>query len=151
MDAGSAAASIIALIQVLGQVFGLCQSYYSGVKNAREEICRLRNEVTSLQDVLTNVRDLAEAPGSAELSILGFLNQPDGLFQQCWTELKGLATKLDTGQGKDNMRQLGLRALRWPFSKKDVDRSLTVIRRQKDIFNLALTADTVQVSYIEFL
>jgi ankyrin repeat domain-containing protein 50 len=151
MDAVSAASSIIALIQVSGQVFGLCQSYYSGVKNAREEICRLRNEVTSLQDVLTNVTDLAEAPGTAELSILGLLNQPDGLIQQCWTELKGLATKLDTGQGKDNTRQFGLRALRWPFSKKDVDRSLTVIRRQKEIFNLALTADTVQVSYIAFL
>jgi hypothetical protein len=151
MDPVGAAASLVALIQISGQVFNLCQSYYSGVKSAREDICRLRNEVTALQDVLTNVRDLAETPGSAELSILGLLNQPDGLIQQCQTELKELAAKLDTGQGKDNMRQFGLRALRWPFSKKDVDKSLLVIRRQKEIFNLALTADTMQVSHTEFL
>jgi hypothetical protein len=55
MDAVSAAANVIALIQISGQVFDLCQSYYLGVKNAREDSCRLRNEVMSLQDVLTNV------------------------------------------------------------------------------------------------
>jgi len=91
------------------------------------------------------VRDLAEAPSpsSAELSNLRLLNQPDGSIQQCQKELKVLATKLDTGQGKDSMRQFGLKALRWPFSKKDVDRSLSVIRGQKGIFNLALAVDTM--------
>jgi len=132
MDGVSAAASVVAIIQISGQVFALCQSYYSGVKSAREDIPRLRDEVTALQDVLTNIRDLADAPGSAKLSILGLLNQPDGLIQQCATELKGLKTKLDTG----------LRALRWPIHRKDIDKTILVIRRQKKIFNLALTADT---------
>jgi hypothetical protein len=142
MDGVSAAASVVAIIQISGQVFALCQSYYSGVKSAREDIGRLRDEVTSLQDVLTNIKDLADAPGSAKLSILDLLNQPDGLIQQCATELKELKTKLDLGQGKDHMKQFGLRALRWPFNRKDVDKTISVIGRQKEIFNLALTADT---------
>jgi len=31
--------------------------------------------------------------------------------------------------------------LKWPFSRKDVDTTVSIIRRQKEIFNLALTAD----------
>jgi len=142
MDGVSAAASVVAIIQISGQVFALCQGYYSEVKNARKDISRLRDEVTSLQDVLTNVRDLADAPGSSKLSNLDLLNQPDGLIQQCATELEGLAAKLNTGQGRDHMRQFGLRALKWPFSGKDVDKAISVIRGQKEMFNLALTADT---------
>jgi hypothetical protein len=142
MDGLSAVASVVAVVQISGKVFALCQTYYSEVKNAREDICRLRDEVTSLQDVLTNIRDLADAPGSAKLSILDLLNQPDGLIQQCRTELEGLATKLNTGQGKHHMMQFGSRALRWPFSGKDVDKTISVIRRQKEILNSALTADT---------
>jgi ankyrin repeat domain-containing protein 50 len=139
MDGISAAASVVALIQISGQVFALCQDYFSEVKNARQDIRRLRDEVMSLQDVLTNVKDLAEAPSSTKLTSLDLLNQPDGLIHQCETELKGLSTKLDIGQGKGHMR---LRALKWPFSKKDVDKTISAISRQKELFNLALTADT---------
>ena|SRR5271154_5187181 len=142
MDPLSAAASVIAVVQISAQVFSLCQTYYVEAKSAREDICRLRDEVTSLIDVLANIRDLADAPGSAKLSILELLNQPDGLIQQCRIELEGLATKLDTGQGKNNMRQFGLRALKWPFSRKEIDKTILAIGRHKEIFNLALTTDT---------
>ena len=104
MDGLSAAASVIAVIQISGHVFDLCRTYYFEVRNARKDIQRLRDEVTSLQDVLTNVADLPDSPGSAKLSILG-LNQSDGPLQQCRTELTELATKLEAGQGKDKMKQ----------------------------------------------
>ena len=48
MDPLSATASIIAVIHVSSQVFNLCQKYYTGVKDARKDIQRLRNEVISL-------------------------------------------------------------------------------------------------------
>jgi hypothetical protein len=137
------AASVIAVVQISTQVFDLCRTYYLEVKEARKDIQRLRDEVTSLQDVLTNVADLAEDPGSAKLSILGLLNQQDGPVQQCQKDLLGLVAKLETGQGKDKMKQFGLRALKWPLSSKDVDKVLTTIGRQKATFNLALTGDLV--------
>jgi ankyrin repeat domain-containing protein 50 len=65
MDPFSAAASVIAVVQISGKVFALCQTYYAEVKNAREDIC-LRDEVTSIQDVLINVKDSADAPGSVK-------------------------------------------------------------------------------------
>lgn len=142
MDPVSAAASVIAVVQISAQIFDLCLTYYSEVKDARTDIKRLRDEIMSLQSVLTQIADLADARGTTELSNLDLLNQPDGPVQQCRAELMALAAKLNSGQGKDKMRQFGLRALRWPFSRKDVDKTLLAIRRQKEIFTLALTADT---------
>jgi hypothetical protein len=143
MDGLSAAAGVIAVVQISGQVFLLCQTYYLEVKEARTDIQRLRDEVTSLQDVLTNVADLAEDPSSAKLSILSLLNQQDGPVQQCQRDLLELVAKLEPGQGKNKMKQFGLRALKWPFSSKDVEKLLTTIGRYKVTFNLALTADHV--------
>jgi ankyrin repeat domain-containing protein 50 len=135
MDGLGAAASVIAVIQISGKIFDLCWTYYSEVKDARKDIRRLRDEVKSLQDVLTNVAELADAPGSAKLSILR-LNQPDGSIQQCRTELIELARKLETKQGKDKMR-----ALKWPFRSKDVDKAIADIERSKATFSLALAVD----------
>jgi hypothetical protein len=139
------AASIIAVVQISAEVFDLCRTYSLEVKEARTEIQRLRDEVISLQDVLTNVADLVEDPGSAKLSILSLLNQQDGPVQQCQKGLIGLVAKLEIGQGNNKMKQFGLRALKWPFSKQDVDKVLTTIGRHKATFNLALTGDIVQV------
>ena len=143
MDPVSAAASVIAVVQISGQVFQLCQAYYSGVKEARKNIKLLRDEITSLQDVLTHVADLAEDPGSANPSILSLLDQQNGPVQQCQKDLKGLVLKLEPGQENNKMKQFGLRALKWPFSSKDVEKLLTTIGRHKATFNLALTADNV--------
>lgn len=143
MDPVSAAASVIAVVQISGQVFQLCQAYYSGVKGARKDIKLLRDEVISLQDVLTYVADLAEDPGSANPSILNLLNQQNGPVQQCQKDLEGLVVKLEPGQENNKMKQFGLRALKWPFSSKDVEKLLATIGRHKATFNLALTADNV--------
>ena len=102
---------------------------------------RLRDEVTSLNDVLTNVVDLAEDQGPAKRSILSILNQHDGPVQQCQQTLAGLIAKLEFGQRKNKMNQFGLRALKWPLTSKDVEKLLVTIGRHKATFTLALTAD----------
>lgn len=145
MDGLSTAASIIAVIQIAGQVIDLCHTYYSEVKDARTDIERLRGEMTSLQDVLSKLRDLAKAPGSTDLSIFSLLNQPDGPVQRCLTDSIALVAKLNPGQGKGKMRQFGLRALKWPFSSKEIDKAITSIGRHKATFNLALAADQTYV------
>ena len=141
MDGLSRAASVIAVVQISAQVFDLCRTYYLEVKEARKDIQRLRDEVISLQDVLTNVADLAEDPGSAKPLILSLLNQHDGPVQQCQKDLIGLIAKLEPGKGKNKMNQFGLRALKWPFTSKDVEKLLVMIERHKATFNLALTTD----------
>jgi ankyrin repeat domain-containing protein 50 len=148
MDGLSTAASVIAVVQISGQVFNLCQTYYSEVKDARKDIQRLRNEVTSLQDVFINIRDLADAPSSAKLPTLDLLNKNSGLLQQCCTDLKDLAEKLESAQGKGEMKKIGARSLRWPFSKREVDKAIAAIERCKTTFSCALDADQAYVGFL---
>jgi hypothetical protein len=143
MDPLSSAASVIAVLQISGQVFSLCREYYMAVKDARKDIQRLRDEVTSLEVVLTNVWELAEDPGSGKVSALGLLSQQDGPMQQCKKYLKELVEKLEHNQGDGNMKRSGVRALKWPFSSKECEKILTTLGRHRAIFNLALTADNV--------
>ena len=139
MDGLSGAASVIAVIDISAKIFELCQTYVSAVKEARKDIQRLRDAVTSLQDVMTDVRDLAEDPSSSIRSAFSHLSQHNGPVQQCERDLRGLEAQLDLGEGE--MRRFGLRALKWSFSSKDIDKRLQVINYHKSTFTLALTSD----------
>ena len=142
MDLLSVAASIVAVIQISQQLFDLCQTYYRGVKNSRKDIKRLRDEVTALSDILTQISDLADEPGANALATLSTMKGP---LQCCNDDLSLLAERLDTGHGKE-MKQFGLRALKWPFSTKEVDKTLAIIDRHKNTFTLALNADQTYVT-----
>ena len=141
MDGLSGAASVIAVIDISAKIFDLCQTYFSAVKEARKDIRRLRDGVTSLHDVITEVRDLAEDPSSHRKSVFSCLNQHDGPVQQCERDLRKLVEQLELGEGESKMRRFGLRALKWPFSSKDIDKRLQVINDHKATFTLALTSD----------
>jgi len=141
MDGVSAAASVIAVIQICGSVFDFCRTYYTGVKDARKDITRLRNEVTRLEGVLTSIADLADADDSAKLSVLQALVKPGGALSQCQDTLAGLLEKLQRGHDTEGMKRLGWRALTWPLKSKDVDKVIAEIEKHKSLFTLALTAD----------
>ncbi|CZR54758.1 uncharacterized protein PAC_04642 [Phialocephala subalpina] len=139
MDGVSTAASVIAVIQISSQIFDFCRTYYLNVKDARNDIQRLRNEITSLQDVLVSVVDLANARNSTSMHTLDLVNKEDGPLKQCQLELTALAARLspdDTSKLK-----LALRTMKWPLSSKEVDRTLVAIGRYKSSFILALTTD----------
>jgi len=138
MDPLSTTASVIAIIQ---QVFDLCQKYYTGVKDTRKDIQPLRNEAVSLQDILTSVADLADEPRAANLATLNLLNQAGGPLQQCKDDLTSLVAKLDPGDGATSVRRAGLRAFKWPFNSKEVDKAVDGIERYKTVLALALNTD----------
>jgi hypothetical protein len=141
MDPLSGVASIIAVIQIAEDILGLFGSYISAVKDAKRDIERLSAEVLALRNILRKLEDLKQEPGSAKLATLNLLNKPGGAVEKCLEELKELATRLDPGQGDSAMRRVGWRALKWPFSSKDVDKKILIMERYKTAFNLALTTD----------
>ena len=143
MDGLSAAGGVIAVIQISAQVYSLCQKYYLGVKDARQEIQRLSAELLTLQDVLHNVADLANSPNAANLSAIASLSKPDGPTDQCAAMLRDLQTKLESTSGSTNnpMRKYGLRALTWPLKIKELENALAAIQRNKSVFTLALAID----------
>ncbi|RYO93373.1 hypothetical protein DL762_001072 [Monosporascus cannonballus] len=146
MDGTSAAASVIAVIQICASVFDLCRTYYTGVKDARKDITRLRNEVTRLESVLTSIADLADTDDSAKLSVLRTLVKPGGALSQCQNDLTGLLGKLQCSYDKEGMNRFGWRSLTWPLKSKDVDKSIAEIDRHKSLFYLALTTDAATLN-----
>jgi hypothetical protein len=141
MDPLSGAASVIAVIQISGMIFDLCRTYYTAVKDAREDIARLQNELRALEVVLASVADLADADDSERLSTLRMLIKPDGPLSQCREDLEGMLEKLQIGDGEDRMKRFGSRALKWPLKSKNFDKAIAAIERHKSLFDLALTAD----------
>jgi hypothetical protein len=145
MDGLSAAATIIPVAQVAWQAYGLCQEYYSEVKDARKDIQNLNQEVTSLAVVLTSVSDLAQDEDAASFSNVSLLTKKGGPVDQCRDLLDDLIKNLDTREGDSKMRKFGMRALKWPFRNKDIDKLITTVGKHKATFNMALAADTAYV------
>jgi len=119
MDGLSAAASIVAVVQISGKNFDLCRAYYFAVKDFRKDIQRLRDETIVLQDVLTDLSDLVESQGAARLPTLALLNHnskfdidaisPSGgalkptlcferALQQCKNDLERLLQQLEKAE-----------------------------------------------------
>ena len=131
------AASVVAVIQISERILSLCTKYYLKVRDAKEDIKRLQGEVEGLRDVLKKVLELVEGPGAARLPTSGLLA---GRIQQCSSELQDLGNRLDPAQ-KGAMKRLGFRALKWPFTGEDVNKSIAMLERHKTTLNLALNAD----------
>jgi hypothetical protein len=146
MDGLSVIASAVAVIQISAQVFDLCRTYYLNVKDARRDIQRLRHEVNSLQDILANVADLANAPQPSVLQTLSLIGQKDGPLEQCRLELTALLAKLDLGEGTSKVK-LALRSLKWPLHSKEIDQVLLAIGRYKSSFVVALSTDQAWVLF----
>lgn len=136
MDGLSAAASVLAVIEISAKLVALCRDCFSEVKEAKKDIQRFRKEVTTLENILIDLRDLVDTPDRTKLPIL------DTSLKQCQSTLEELVRKLEKAAGKDKMmKQFGWRAFKWPFNSNDVQKAIETIERHKNTFNLALTVD----------
>ena len=140
MESLDATASVVSIAQLTGKILSLSWEYYIEAKDAKEHIECLRTEVKSLQDVITEIGQL-DPSSSANLAVLGTLNQQDGPVQQCLISLTDLLMKLEKGQRKPSMRKFGLRPLKWPLSSKEANEAIMAIEQHKFLFMLALNVD----------
>ncbi|KAH8586045.1 hypothetical protein B0O99DRAFT_586459 [Bisporella sp. PMI_857] len=146
MDGISAAASVIAVIQISEDVVSLCSQYLKAVKNAKSDIVRLQDELGSLKQVLEGAQKLLEGPNAARLETSRPLLDR---FRGCYSQLKDLETKLkdhlkteSKGKGKGKgMRLFGLRALKWPFKSKEVDNVIQSLNKFRDTLSASLNVD----------
>jgi hypothetical protein len=58
MDGLSAAASIVAVVQVIGSIVKICGGYIKGVKDTRKDIISLKREVADLIGLLEKLGEL---------------------------------------------------------------------------------------------
>jgi t-SNARE complex subunit (syntaxin) len=132
------AASIIAIIDLSAKVSSLCYRYSVEVKGAKADIEHLQLEVNQTKDVLQEAQKLLKRPEKSSLLASQKLNHSlDDYFLQ----LVELQKKLEPGSTRKAMSRAGIRALKWPFKAKEVEKVISRLERYKQALCLALEID----------
>jgi hypothetical protein len=126
MDGVSAAASIIAVIQISQTVATILKDYYTSVRDARKDIQRLYNAVNSLEAIVTCIKDLDSTYDGRFLSS-PLLQNPQGPLQQSKVELECIRNVLGPPASTRKKLESAARSLKWPFHKKDIEKIISVI------------------------
>lgn len=138
MDVVGGAASVVALVEISLKVLSLIVDYSIHVKSAKEDIARFRLGLEAFVKVLRSLHELAQNPEATNLVTFRSLAGP---IQQCKQDLEYLQERLEPGKSRKAMSKYGVRALKWPFERKELDNYMGIFERYKSTFNTALNAD----------
>ncbi|KAK8104562.1 uncharacterized protein PG998_011595 [Apiospora kogelbergensis] len=138
-DPLSIAASIAGLASLAGTVFMTLNNYRVSVRDARTEVATFATELRNLSGMLQNLSLLA---GTLPLSEGKTMSLDKSQISEM-EEMIGTVDKKISKATKD-FQAKKQKALRWHFSKEEVDKLLDQIRAYKSTINLALSADTLE-------
>ncbi|KAJ4243339.1 hypothetical protein NW762_014825 [Fusarium torreyae] len=142
MEGLGVVANIIAVVDLSAKVATLCFQYSKDVSSARADIERLRSQVEHLVTTLRATQRLVE--GTRGLSLLTS-QELAGSFRSCMADLERLEKKLAPNPVRTAMRRYGVRALKWPFTSKDVDQLLAGLERHEKNMLLGLQVDQTAI------
>ena len=138
MDGLGVAANVIAVIELSAKIASVCIQYSLAVKHAKAEIERLRGEVDSLTGLLQGVEELLKGPEKTQLAASQGLRDA---IRGCFSPLTQLSMELDPGKTRKTMSRIGIRALKWPFESKGVEKIINDLERCKQTITLSLQLD----------
>jgi Fungal N-terminal domain of STAND proteins len=138
MDGLSGAASVIAVIDISAKILSLCFQYSVAVKDAKKDIERVQRKVTDIKTVLEKIKQLLDGRDRARLSTTYELSD---LLKECFRELEELKAELEPGKTRKAMSRFGVRALKWPFTSKQVEKVISSLERYEQTITLALQVD----------
>lgn len=136
MDGLTAFITVSNVVELSGRIAIECWKYYGNVKSARSDIERLRKEVVAFQDAANEAKKLLEGPQNERLAV------PESILrslEQCEIDLRDLEKQLQPRK----MRKFGLRALKWPMSSKEIDKSITFLKRHEISLNTILSISQI--------
>jgi hypothetical protein len=136
MDGLSGAASVIAVVDVSAKVASLCFQYAVAVKDAKNEIERLQKTINNIKHVLEHVAQLLEKQSQLQTS-----HKLLDSVEECRGQLIELTVQLEPRKTRKAMQRFGMRALKWPFTSKQVDKIVASLEKYQQTFNLALQVD----------
>lgn len=142
MEPISSTASVITLIQLTGSLAKLCGGYIGEVRNAQEEILKLCKAITDLEGTL---QDLQSCLQSDNGEILPTTSRLANSIDHCLSELRKLERRLNPRKMKTLMNKVGLRALKWPLERGEVENIVKDLERYKSSFILSLQMDQTYV------
>ncbi|KAI8633781.1 WD40-repeat-containing domain protein [Xylariaceae sp. FL1651] len=137
-EAFGVAASALAVAELSTKIISQCLQYSQDVKHAKDDIARVRKEVTNLSTVMERLHDLLDSPHGARLQTSQEVRDAlvDGRSQ-----LENLHDKLAPSKIRQAMKQFGLRALKWPFDSKEVEKIIHKLARCMQPVTTALQID----------
>jgi DNA-binding transcriptional MerR regulator len=143
MEGLASAASVLAIIDVSAKIASLCFQYSVAVKNAKKDIERLQAKVNAVEIILSEIKQLLESQDGTRLATTRKLSAPLGEYAR---ELEALRTRLDPGKARTVMKRVGLQALKWPFTSKEVEKIVASLGAYEQTFSTALLTDQAFVS-----
>ena len=138
MDGLSAAASVIAVIEISAKVASLCFQYSVAVKNAKEDAQRLQKKADNIGHTLRGLKQQLERPDGTRLSATRTLTEA---LQECLVLLQKLETQLKPGKTRRAMSRFGGRAMKWPFKSKQIEKTIASLEKYEQTFSLSLQID----------
>ncbi|KAF7551854.1 hypothetical protein G7Z17_g4689 [Cylindrodendrum hubeiense] len=142
MEALGVGASLITVIDLSAKVATLCFQYSAEVASARADITRLQSQVNHLCVAFRSAQTLLEDSAGRPLSVSRELIDS---LQECAVELGRLQDKLGLGKARKAMLRFGLRALRWPFSRKEIESIIANLKGWEQIILLGLQVDQTKL------
>ena len=138
MDGLSAAASVIAVIDISVKVATLCFQYSAAVQNVNKDIQCLQKKVEDIRDVLRELKRVLDGPNRTRLSATDKLTAS---LRDCLRGLQELETQLKPSETRKAMSRFGVRALKWPFKSKEIENIVTSLEQYERTFSLSLQVD----------
>jgi hypothetical protein len=150
MDGLSAAASVIAVIQIAQTIGGFLKDLYRDIRDARAEIGRLYDAAISLEIIAEGLDDLVKRRGIGMMNT-SLLEDPQGPLQQALSELKMVKEKLDVEivagtrfeKLKLSVQKSVKQSVKWPFKKEEVLNIVARLENYKSSLLLDVDVNTL--------
>ncbi|MCJ1464924.1 hypothetical protein MMC07_003539 [Pseudocyphellaria aurata] len=142
MEALSGVASVTAVIDISVKIASLCYQYSVAVKDAKKDIECFLERVVRLKNALKGVTELMARRDGTRLSVTHKLA---GSLNDCGLLLEELEAKLGPSKNRRAVSRLGGRALKWPFTSKEVGRIAVKLQECEQTFILVLQVDQTWV------
>ena len=136
MEVLGGVASVIAVVQIAGNVWSLCWKYYSDAKEAKSDIERLMGTIQTMQTVFQQVEGLAKGPGAIKL------HASNPLIEELKQEFERLEKLLEPSNNtRSIMRRAFRQRLKWPLKKGEVEKTLQLLERLKTTLIITMNCD----------
>ncbi|GKU15117.1 unnamed protein product [Fusarium langsethiae] len=141
-EALGVASSVIAVLELSEKVFSLCLKYFEKVKNAKNDIQRLRNKICDFLKTAIKLQDLVKGPRGNELKALQHLKST---IEDSRLKLENLEKQLQLSTSRKGMSFFTICAHKWAFESKEVNEIIEDLERCRDTIFSALTIDQTTI------
>jgi hypothetical protein len=145
MDGLSAAANVIAVLDLTAKIATLLFQFSKEVKAAKSDIENFQGELDRLSITLEGGQELLESPNGAKLQTSQHLRTSLYGCSSHLTEIEAKLTKKLNAGGTRMMSRFGLRFLKWPFESGEVNGIVRNLERYRDTLSATLTIDQTYV------